>query len=939
MKNYYSIFLVYFLLILTTLSYGQDKKDIIKNYLLVNSASLNLSVTDANQFTVTSYGTLKNPDYSIAYLQQEVGGIKIANTSATVLLKNNVVTSFKHAFINNILGSVSATAPSLTATEAARQAISQLGLNSSDAVTVVNYSNKEDVKASELDNSNFEAPLTYFKSTGGNYVLAYELLVKTPDSHWWSTKINASNGALLDQFDLMISCNFDLPIETDAKPSTKRNHNNHGHSYEKNNIFINFKKDSKKDIVLEAKSNLALANTDDGSSYNAFPLGVETPNHGVRSTITNPATITTQPEGSIVPSPEGWHDFDGIIEAKTAGNNVQAYEDPTGTSTALPTSFAEPSTPGTLVFDYPIDYNLYPTEYNKAAIVNLFVWNNYMHDVSYAYGFDETNGNFQNDDYDRFNGVDDPMIFNTYDNDEVQAEAQDGSGLNNANFGTSDDGSAPRMQMFLWGASPFGDFFDVIEPSAADLLGSYASARFPFVAIPREEDPSVDALLVLVEDDGTPYTGVDDGGTAGESFATEDGCTTYTAASAAAVEGKIAVIMRGTCTFVKKITLAQQNGAIAVIIINNAADAGPVNGGGEEYVEITIPAISLSLEDGQLLLDRMLTEDVFGRLIDRGPVQNLINRDGDLDQGIIAHEYAHGISTRLVGGRIRFDCLISLVNEEEMGEGWSDFFGLITTTKTTDTAEQKRGIGTYVQFQGTDGPGIRPAPYSTDMSVNDYTYGDTASDPSLSVPHGIGFVWATILWDMYWAFVAQDGYSSDIYYGTGGNNKAIQLVVDGLKLITCDNVGFVTGRDAIIEADAALYNGDNECLIRTVFARRGVGALASQGAGKRNEDNIEDFTVNPLLGSCDNLAVFDNTKTLFSVYPNPVNSELFIMTNKNAGNAVISIVDMNGRQLVKTEMDIGSQSRVDTANLVQGVYIITIKLEDGTSYSQKLIKE
>jgi hypothetical protein len=27
---------------------------------------------------------------------------------------------------------------------------------------------------------------------------------------------------------------------------------------------------------------------------------------------------------------------------------------------------------------------------SKAA--NLFVWNNYMHDVSYAYGFDENNG-------------------------------------------------------------------------------------------------------------------------------------------------------------------------------------------------------------------------------------------------------------------------------------------------------------------------------------------------------------------------------------------------------------------------------------------------------------------------------------------------------------------------------------------------------------------
>jgi hypothetical protein len=35
-------------------------------------------------------------------------------------------------------------------------------------------------------------------------------------------------------------------------------------------------------------------------------------------------------------------------------------------------------------------------------------------------------------------------------------------------------------------------------------------------------------------------------------------------------------------------------------------------------------------------------------------------------------------------------------------------------------------------------------------------------------------------------FIAEYGFDSDIYYGTGGNNKAIQLVMDGLKLINCE---------------------------------------------------------------------------------------------------------------------------------------------------------
>ena len=937
MKNIYSILFLYFFLILSIISNAQDKKDLIKNYLLANFTSLNLSVTDANQFTITSYGTLKNPDFLIAYLQQEVGGVKIANTAATVVFKKNVVTSFKHTFIKNIPASISNQTASLKPDQAAKQAISQLGLNNVAGVHVVNYATKDDLKPNELDDK-FTAPLKYMKLANGTYVLAFEIIVKDTASHWWQTMINASNGTLLEKTDLMISCNFDIPIQTDTKPLNNRNHKKHSHNYQKNNLLFNLKKETENTILTESKSNLATSPSD-GSIYNAFALGIETPNHGDRTKIKNPALINSQSAGNLIPSPQGWHEFGGIIESKTVGNNVQSYEDSGNINgPATEDSFATATSPASLSFDYPMDLSLAPLAYQKAAIVNLFVWNNYMHDVAYAYGFDETNGNFQEGDYDRFAGPTSGSI-NDWDGDEVQAEAQDGSGLNNANFGTLIDGFEPTMQMFLWGASPFGEFFEVIPPSAVELQKSYGSARFPFVAIPREADPSINGLLVLVEDDGTPYTGLDDGGTAGPSPETNDGCTTYTAAKALAVKGKIAVIMRGVCTFVQKITLAQRNGAIGVVIINNIAAGGPVNGGGEPYEPITIPSISLSLEDGQLVLDKMLTEAVFGRLIDRGPLANLINRDGDLDQGIIAHEYGHGISTRLVGGRNRFDCLLGQAYEEQMGEGWSDFFGLIMTQKLEDTPEQKRGIGTYVQFQDTEGPGIRPSPYSTDMAINDYTYADIA-DPTISVPHGVGFVWSTMIWDMYWAFIAKYGFDPDIYYGTGGNNKAIQLVIDGLKLITCGNVGFVEGRNSIIQADAALYGGENECLIRAVFARRGVGALALQGTSARRDDQVEDFTVNiPLIGVCGNLNVLDNTKTVFSIYPNPMNSELNIRSNKNAGNAVVSIFDMNGRQLIELKMDLRFQSKVDTSNLLRGIYVVSIKSEDGSSYTQKLIKK
>jgi hypothetical protein len=110
--------------------------------------------------------------------------------------------------------------------------------------------------------------------------------------------------------------------------------------------------------------------------------------------------------------------------------------------------------------------------------------------------------------------------------------AEDGQGLNNANF-------APLLMDLLvkcrciWGASPFGEFLDVIEPTSnTDLLGTYASTRFPFIPIPREEDDSINSALVLVEDDGLPWVSANSTPRCtSTSPDTRDGCTAYTTAA------------------------------------------------------------------------------------------------------------------------------------------------------------------------------------------------------------------------------------------------------------------------------------------------------------------------------------------------------------------------------------------------------------------------
>lgn len=141
-------------------------------------------------------------------------------------------------------------------------------------------------------------------------------------------------------------------------------------------------------------------------------------------------------------SPGGWID-EGVNE--TRGNNVDAHTDRNADD--LP-DLPRPAGSPFRVFDLPMDLSQPPTTYSHAAVVQLFYTCNWMHDRLYALGFTEAAGNFQNSNFGR-GGL---------GGDALQADAQDGEGFNNANMSTPPDGSAPRMQMFLFdGPTPDRD--------------------------------------------------------------------------------------------------------------------------------------------------------------------------------------------------------------------------------------------------------------------------------------------------------------------------------------------------------------------------------------------------------------------------------------------------------------------------------------------------
>ncbi len=164
------------------------------------------------------------------------------------------------------------------------------------------------------------------------------------------------------------------------------------------------------------------------------PFSTSNPRHVERVLVTPGSSI-------LDASPSGWVGS----QAVTIGNNVRAVEDRDANNSGGLPATGDAAFNFSPALDNPINTGKPNTE---AAIVNLFYWNNFIHDYLFRLGFDEAAGNFQ--------------AVNSSGqgrgNDAVNADAQDGGGTNNANFGTPPDGGPPRMQMYLWSGGYDGSF-------------------------------------------------------------------------------------------------------------------------------------------------------------------------------------------------------------------------------------------------------------------------------------------------------------------------------------------------------------------------------------------------------------------------------------------------------------------------------------------------
>lgn len=199
--------------------------------------------------------------------------------------------------------------------------------------------------------------------------------------------------------------------------------------------------------------------------------------------------------------------------------------------------------------------------------------------------------------------------------------------------------------------------------------------------------------------------------------------------------------------------------------------------------------------------------------------------NGGDDAAVVYHEYAHGLSNRLVAGSDGWGALDAF-QSGAMGEGWSDWYAmdyLVEQGFAPDTPAA--GEVTLDRYLGNEEPTIRTegldcpvAPVTSDCqggvatgTEGGYTLGDMGLIASGGAEvHADGEIWAQTLWDLR---------------GAVGGSTARELVTEGMRL-SPDNPSFLDMRNAILQADQTLNAGAAEAAIWQVFADRGMGYFA-----------------------------------------------------------------------------------------------------------------
>jgi extracellular elastinolytic metalloproteinase len=787
--------------ILVHQSYGQGTTDsTLLQLVKKHSVQLHVNADDLRGAVLSSGYTDQSTGISYLYLQQTYRDIKVYNSLITVAVKNNRIVYSSGKFIDSISNKAGDGKPSISASQAVMRTAAHLKLATPKSLKTVSDSfstaKRITLSGDGIAKRNIIADLVWVSANEGKTVqLAWNVNIDVLHSaDWWNVRVNALTGEVINKD------NWTVHEQNPRGGRSRRQLDRHSF------IFYDNKNETRSNTAFDnAAGNSFLPPAVTNAGYNVVPFPFESPDNAAPA-IEHEPWLKAGPGNNATTL--GWH-YDGTNNYNNSrGNNVYAYEDLDDNN--LPGSSATSATAfPSLSFNFTPDFSQQPY-FNSGSnsnlglgITNLFYWNNLAHDVAYQYGFTEAVGNFQNDNQGRGGLA----------GDYVRAEAIDGSGRDNANFTTPVDGFGGRMQMYVFNN---GAPLTVNTPSAIAGTNTSVESDFGFSNTLLTLGPKTGQVVYY--NDATGH----------------NACNAAT--NAVALAGKIALIDESFgCDYRLQVKHAQDAGAIAVIgIYADATGPYPMYADNSNLNStITVPSVTVSQSQGAVLAAQLGNN--LNVTLSTG-----IYRDGSLDNGVVTHEYMHGVTNRLTGGPANSSCLF---NNEAASEGWSDYFALMMTTNwataNASTGAAPRPMATYA-FD--DPAGLRRNPYCTNLAVDPITYADMASSGET---HDIGEIWCSTIWDMTWNIIQQEGSINPNIYdagGGGGNTIALRLVMEGVKLQTC-NPGFLDSRNAILAADSIYYNNAHKCAIWNAFARRGMGVSAIQGSVWNTFDQTAAFDV------------------------------------------------------------------------------------------------
>ena len=213
------------------------------------------------------------------------------------------------------------------------------------------------------------------------------------------------------------------------------------------------------------------------------------------------------------------------------------------------------------------------------------------------------------------------------------------------------------------------------------------------------------------------------------------------------------------------------------------------------------------------------------------------DRHSVLATSIVVHEYAHIVTTRLVGAPVNPDGTDN-VQGRALSEGFSDVLALLWDARPADDPSHAHTIGAWPalhffgngEFFDNYWFGVRTYPYSTDLAINPRHLGhldqrtyplppDVPASPLQIIQdhdeHEVGEIAAAFLWDI-WAGMRQR------YPFNDARSRMTRTIVLAQKLMPI-LPDFADLRDAVLEADALLNEGENWVPIWLAAAKRGLG--------------------------------------------------------------------------------------------------------------------